>query len=291
MIAFNFKRLGCVVLGCLCFPAWGGIKADKTLLNSESGIVTVSVSFATPMQGDLYLATLFNGQLFFFANEGKSFVPEVVAYIQNSKFSVDRPVLQLSHVGIPAGEYSIYQVVTQAGKTPLDFNNWIGGVNGLSELKLQINLPVEPLTPLVTSTPEPVVPVVEPTPAPVPTPTPAPIPTPAPVATTPPSSNVCTVSKSNLSDEKIEKDSGEDDEDDCKTPVSTGVTPNGKSLYQQYCATCHGSKPEVNANKVLKGKDVDTLREAIKKNKGGMGFLVSLSDADLKAIAAYLKTF
>lgn len=275
MVTLTRKRLGCLVLGCLCSPAWGQIIADKTILNSESGITTISVRFATPVQGDLYLATPFNGQLFFFADNGKKFTPEVSAFIKNGDFSAERPVLQLSSKDIPPAEYSIYQVVTYAGKTPLDFNNWIGGVNGLSELKLQINLPI--------------VSVFSPIPEPVPVATAPVTAAPVPIATSTPS-NICPVSKVKVADEQYEKIEKESEVDECKTPVST-VTPDGKSLYQQYCATCHGSKPEVNTNKVLRGKEVESIREAIKKNKGGMGFLVSLNDADLKAIAAYLKTF
>lgn len=271
MVAFTRKRLGCLVLGCLCFPAWGQIIADKTILNSESGVATISVRFATPVRGDLYLATSFNGQLFFFVDNGIKFTPEVGAFIKNGEFYAERPVLQLSSKDIPPAEYSIYQVVTYAGKSPLDFNNWIGGVNGLSELKLQINLPIATVfSPVVTIPPA--------TTAPTPTPT-----------VIPPSNNTCPVSKMKIVDEKITKES---EVDDCETPPSTaGVTVNGKNLYEQYCATCHGSKPEVNTNKILRGKELESIRDAIKKNKGGMGFLASVSDENLKAIATYLKTF
>ncbi len=71
--------------------------------------------------------------------------------------------------------------------------------------------------------------------------------------------------------------------------VSTGATTatsaaisNGKNLYGQYCAQCHGASMPA-------AKDSSRLLSAIASNRGGMGSLrsvVSTSQAD--DIAGYL---
>lgn len=67
------------------------------------------------------------------------------------------------------------------------------------------------------------------------------------------------------------------------TSSSTTDTSAGKSLYTQYCASCHGSSysPATSAS---------STRRAINNNSGGMGSLSSLSDAQLTQIASYIQT-
>src|SRR5713226_7418376 len=58
-------------------------------------------------------------------------------------------------------------------------------------------------------------------------------------------------------------------------------TPNGAALYASNCQGCHGSLAASNvSNRTLAG-----IKAAIVGNVGGMGFLSSLTDADLQAIA------
>lgn len=244
MITRHLKRALCViVLSFIATPAWAHLSADKTVINSSTGKAVVRVSFATPIKGDLYLATIINSRWYFFADNGAKFSPDVAAFIKNGYFVEDRELLTLFSNGIPAGIYSLYQVVTYTGKTPLDFRNWIGGQNSLSELQLRINLPAD-----IPSTD---------------------------------AGEECSTLKP--------KD-GETEENSSETCTPSPVV-DGKALFNQQCASCHGSNPKQNVNKVLKGKDAGAIREAIKKNKGNMGILNSLNDADLQAIANYLKAF
>ena len=58
-------------------------------------------------------------------------------------------------------------------------------------------------------------------------------------------------------------------------------TPNGATLYASNCQGCHGPLATSNvSNRTLAG-----IKAAIAGNVGGMGFLASLTDADLQAIA------
>ena len=69
---------------------------------------------------------------------------------------------------------------------------------------------------------------------------------------------------------------------------------DGKTLYQSSsCASsaCHGSDPGRNQNGVLAGTLSGNIRNNINRNRGGMGFLSYLTDAELQAIANYLSTF
>src|SRR3989449_396654 len=58
-------------------------------------------------------------------------------------------------------------------------------------------------------------------------------------------------------------------------------TPNGAALYASKCQGCHGSLATSNiSNRTFAG-----IKAAIVGNVGGMGFLASLTDAELQAIA------
>ncbi len=56
----------------------------------------------------------------------------------------------------------------------------------------------------------------------------------------------------------------------------------GKASYNGNCASCHGP--------LIAPYSAAQIRDAIRRNKGGMIILSSLSDAELQNIAAYLAT-
>jgi len=68
--------------------------------------------------------------------------------------------------------------------------------------------------------------------------------------------------------------------------AGTTVTPaaSGKVLFSEHCARCHGSP-----NNVREAASAAVTRSAISRNKGGMGSLSFLSDAQLTEIAAYVQ--
>ncbi len=70
------------------------------------------------------------------------------------------------------------------------------------------------------------------------------------------------------------------------TPTPTPQPPalDGAGLYLTYCMGCHG--PGSNSN--VRGRSAAQIRNAINRNRGGMGSLSNLSDAELNAIATYI---
>ena len=67
------------------------------------------------------------------------------------------------------------------------------------------------------------------------------------------------------------------------TAQAPASTPNGATLYSQKCQSCHGPISSIgNAN----FKSAQKIQDAINANKGGMGFLSSLTAAEVQAIAA-----
>jgi len=69
-------------------------------------------------------------------------------------------------------------------------------------------------------------------------------------------------------------------------PVVTTPTPaeNGKTLFSQNCQGCHSTPGSIGA-----AANPAATRAAINANKGGMGFLKTLTDAELSDIAAYVQ--
>ena len=93
-----------------------------------------------------------------------------------------------------------------------------------------------------------------PSPVPKPSMTPTPMPTPAPTMAPTPT----------------------------PTPRPTATpTPalDGAALYNTYCSGCHGTSK--------RGSSASAIQSAINSNKGGMGFLNTLTPAQLNAISKY----
>lgn len=120
-------------------------------------------------------------------------------------------------------------------------------------------------TPAPTPAPAPA-PVPAPAPAPTPAPAPVPAPTPAPAPVPAPAP--------------------------APTPAPAPAPApalNGKSLYANSCAACHGADPRLNISKIQRGASASTTLGAIASNKGGMGFLAgTIGQAEAEAIASWI---
>jgi mono/diheme cytochrome c family protein len=73
------------------------------------------------------------------------------------------------------------------------------------------------------------------------------------------------------------------------TLTAAATSADGRSLYLEHCASCHGSNPLNNVDRILRGRDAATTLQAIATDKGGMGYLQSfITDAEHATIAAWL---
>jgi hypothetical protein len=63
---------------------------------------------------------------------------------------------------------------------------------------------------------------------------------------------------------------------------AAGAVPDGRSLYAQHCAACHGVNPLYNAERILNGRDTVKTQTAISQDKGGMGYLSFLTDTNMR---------
>ena len=73
-------------------------------------------------------------------------------------------------------------------------------------------------------------------------------------------------------------------------PPST-IVKQGRETYNINCSnsSCHGANPALNQNGIFAAKSAANIRNSINRNKGGMGFLSFLSNAELEDIANYLR--
>ncbi len=126
-------------LSCISANTWAQLSSDKLVVDSVNGdsiIATVSY-LDNPVEGDLYLATAYGGQLYFFGPDGE-LSTTMKPFQENGSFSEPIEVLNKPSAGIYPGVYPLYQVVTPPGADPLDSNNWIGGLNTL-EFSINLN--------------------------------------------------------------------------------------------------------------------------------------------------------
>ncbi|BCG63588.1 MAG: hypothetical protein methR_P1316 [Methyloprofundus sp.] len=73
-------------------------------------------------------------------------------------------------------------------------------------------------------------------------------------------------------------------------PTISGNAEKGRDLYQNCSSSnCHGSDPQRGQNKIFRATESAKTRSAINRNKGGMGFLNFLTDADLQAISDFVR--
>ncbi len=142
MTAINLKSLLIAAgMSALSASVFADLSTNKTVVNSANGNAIITVNFPAPVHGDLYLATVVNGEYLFFSNQGRTVSKTVAPFQSDSDFNSAINVLEVSSAGIPANTYPFYQVVTVAHSDPLNFNNWIGGLGGLHKLNFTIGVP------------------------------------------------------------------------------------------------------------------------------------------------------
>ncbi len=130
-----------VILYASSTNALADLRTERAVFkNDGTGQIVAVARFQEPVEGDLYIATQVNGALLFIINEGTAFSSTPVPFRANSLFSEDIVVLNVRDQGISPGRYPLFKVVTQTGADPLDFRNWVGGLNGLRSINFIIGL-------------------------------------------------------------------------------------------------------------------------------------------------------
>jgi mono/diheme cytochrome c family protein len=84
--------------------------------------------------------------------------------------------------------------------------------------------------------------------------------------------------------------------------ASIGFAQDGGAIYKSKCAACHGATGTPSAgmakmmgikpvsDPAMSGLSADQVAVAVKDGKGKMKPVAGLSDAEVKAVAAYFKT-
>lgn len=66
------------------------------------------------------------------------------------------------------------------------------------------------------------------------------------------------------------------------------TTVSGMTLYDNNCQSCHGTPPNLRAKADRGVNNAAAIRSAITRNKGGMGYLSTLTDTELSSIASWM---
>ncbi len=234
------------------------LRSDLTVLNNGQ-ISSVSANFPQTASGDLYLATVLNGTLQFFGERGRNLSPVITPFQSLRDFSGILPLFEIQGSQIEPGRYPLYLVLNAPNKDPLDPSNWLSSLHRLNfHISMPVNLSRD-------------------------------------------------YNADGYPDDDANHDGFHDADHDYDGMIDDSALPgpvpghcsnssilDGPALYQQHsCASgaCHGNDPKLNKNGVLRGVTVNEIRNAGFRNQESMGFVVSMTDAELQAVANYLKLF
>jgi len=82
------------------------------------------MQFNTAESGDLYVAVILDDALWFYTAEG--FTTKAQPFMRGQTYHGNYPLFSFMAEEIPAGQYTLYQVVTLINTNPLDLSNWQG---------------------------------------------------------------------------------------------------------------------------------------------------------------------
>lgn len=136
----NFKYITAVAFSLFSMSGLADLKSGLTTLNAQESTV-VLVSFEEPIEGDLYVAAVKDGNIWFFKSN-RTWVNrsglEPVA--KNQLFTEDLELFTVSAQQVSPGTYTLFQVITKTGGDPFNSNNWLPTKDNLNSLVLNINL-------------------------------------------------------------------------------------------------------------------------------------------------------
>jgi hypothetical protein len=288
----KYLKTMAIIISCSAITntAIADLQTTRAVANDPTQRISATANFPTPVSGDLYLATQINGNFLFFTSGGQV-TAEVRPFTQGGDYSGQVPLFDFPAEGIAPGRYPLYQVVTHPGTDPLDFNNWMGGLAGLSSINFIIGLPSEQSGDFDND-----------------------------------GFSDDDINKDGFHDDDLDKNGFHDDDlnqdgfhdDDLNqdglsdvanipepapepvvTPTPepvvapvTNIIAEGQAAYAS-CASsaCHGANPAFGQNGIQKARDPNATMGAIAGNQGGMGFLSAIITADsANKISAYLNS-
>ncbi|MEN8218552.1 MAG: hypothetical protein ABFS56_19730 [Pseudomonadota bacterium] len=125
---------------------WSGeLYTSNPVLNGDNGKIVVMARFNTPESGDMYIITLIDNNILFF-NKMSGWNNFPVPFIANSTFQGEYTVFSVDAKQMAPGNYQLFLIVTVVDGEPLDSNDWIGGLDGLSSVNFNVSVPFEALS-------------------------------------------------------------------------------------------------------------------------------------------------
>ncbi len=265
------------------------IETDRAVIDPNLDL-TARVCFPAPDQGDLYVAALIDGVLYFYGENGQ-FSPDPVPYRQDGQYDANQclPLFTFPGELVPGGRYILYSIVTDTGADPYDFTRWHG------PLGRQLFIAHEP--PETSGDHD---------------------------GDGWPDDDDdrngfsdywdrdydgwrdddedrdgysdMDHDRDGWRDDDSDRDGVPDDDDERGVPPSGGQNEasltRGEALYAEHCAGCHGADPAVDGrNSIYEAAKAYEILEAIAKNKGGMGVLSStIGMPEAEDIAAFVRS-
>jgi hypothetical protein len=129
--------------------AWSSeLYTPQAVPKGDNEELVAKTRFNSPESGDMYLATMMGGKLWFLL-QGPTLTESIIPFRANETFQGEYPLFSIKAGVLPPGNYPLYQVVTVPnGKLlnedgSLNVTDWIDGTEGLNFLSFSVGLPTE----------------------------------------------------------------------------------------------------------------------------------------------------
>lgn len=301
----SFFKVLPIAIGLLSANVFSGeLHAPRTVIRDTDNI-NLTARFSKQEAGDLYLATMVNGQLWFVTQKGLVNKPE--ALYKSQTFEGTYTLLNTAALNVTPGVYPIYQVITRTNGNPYSQSDWSG--TGLSQMNFTVKMPDTVGRDYNGDG----------------------FPDDDTTRTGFHDERVKIDTDRNNSQNHDENGSDNEQHDDrnednrvtntgTTTPVTTGTATNtpttpvvqpttqvpitqpitqvpattttptantatGQALFESNCTACHSTPRSIRS-----AANATNTRNAINRNTGGMGILKSLTDSDLTEIARYVQS-
>jgi len=216
------------------------LSTPRTVIRDNENI-NITARFPNGETGDLYLATVVNGKVFFITPHGLT--EKVEPKHKAQYFEGIYPLLDTPASALTPGVYPLYQVLTRTDGNPYNQADWIGTI---AQMNFTVKMPDEVGR---------------------------------------------DYNRDGFPDDDVNHTGFHDDKIKTgntatnTTTSTTGTSSTGQTLFNNNCLSCHGSPGAISS-----AANASQTRNAIARNKGGMGTLQWMSDAELADIASYVQS-